>query len=135
MGFHSFFQHEFVEQDPKYSLSKGQQVHLCAFQFTHVSTEDNNTYYQVDIKLKEGEDMKTWHKLMSLNMLPHPPISAVTVDYFTSLLHCWGGNGGASQMLIPQLGSFSYCETGRGRLPWVGSFPGLAHYQLLWSLE
>ena len=78
MGFHSFFQHEFVEQDPKYSLSKGQQVHLCAFQFTHVSTEDNNTYYQVDIKLKEGEDMKTWHKLMSLNMLPHPPSSAVT---------------------------------------------------------
>ena len=79
MGFHSFFQHEFVEQDPKYSLSKGQQVHLCAFQFTRVSTEDNNTCYQVDIKLKEGEDMKTWHILMSLNMLPHPPVSTVTV--------------------------------------------------------
>lgn len=47
--------------------------------------------------------MKTWHILMSLNTLPHPPISAVTVDYLTSLLQCWGGNGGASQMLILQL--------------------------------
>lgn len=78
--------------------------------------------------------MKNWHILMSLNTLPHPPISAVTIDYFTFLLQCWGGNGGASQMVILQLGSLSYCETGRGRLPWVGLFQAW-HYQLLWSLE